>query len=85
MFQTRDPSGSFITEQKISYRYRYWLLTPFKGRTPDVILACICFLRKNFPSVRVSVEIEKPGRAGLQELAKAANVVFYSKSWATVR
>ncbi|KAJ5386298.1 pfkB family kinase [Penicillium cosmopolitanum] len=57
----------------------------FEGRTPDVILACICYLQKNFPSVRVSVEVEKPGRVGLQELAKAANVVFYSKSWATVK
>jgi ketohexokinase len=32
----------------------------------------------------VSVEVEKPGRAGLQELAEEADVVFYSKSWAQV-
>ena len=30
----------------------------------------------------ISVEIEKPGREGLEDLAKLANIVFYSKSWA---
>ena len=32
----------------------------------------------------ISVEVEKPGRAGLRELAAAADVVFYSKAWAQV-
>jgi len=32
----------------------------------------------------VSVEVEKPGREGLEELAAEADVVFYSKSWAEV-
>ncbi|THC94578.1 hypothetical protein EYZ11_005938 [Aspergillus tanneri] len=54
----------------------------FEGRIPDVILACIYYLRKCYPSVRVSVEVEKPGRPGLQELAAEADAVFYSKSWA---
>ncbi|KAL4866062.1 hypothetical protein BDV12DRAFT_139099 [Aspergillus spectabilis] len=54
----------------------------FEGRIPDVTLACIRHLRNHFPSIRVSVEVEKPGRAGLQELAEEADVVFYSKSWA---
>ncbi|PLB45259.1 pfkB family kinase [Aspergillus steynii IBT 23096] len=54
----------------------------FEGRIPDVILACIRYLRERHPSVRVSVEVEKPGRPGLQELAAEADVVFYSKSWA---
>ena len=35
--------------------------------------------------MKISVEIEKPNRQGLQDLAKAADVVFYSKSWAQVR
>jgi len=39
-------------------------------------------LRHNFPTVRISVEVEKPGRVGLQELAAEADVVCYSKSWA---
>jgi ketohexokinase len=34
--------------------------------------------------LKVSVEIEKPGRRGLQELAEEADVVFYSKTWAQV-
>lgn len=60
------------------------LLTHYQGRIPDVTLGCIQYLRKQFPSVRVSVEAEKPGRLGLQELADAADMVFFSKSWAQV-
>lgn len=41
-------------------------------------------LRQKYPSVKVSVEIEKPGRSGLDMLAKMADVVFFSKSWAEV-
>lgn len=54
----------------------------FEGRIPDVILDCIKYLRTRFPSVRISVEVEKPRWPGLQELAAEADVVFYSKSWA---
>ncbi|KAL2370919.1 hypothetical protein BDBG_06300 [Blastomyces gilchristii SLH14081] len=54
----------------------------FEGRIPDVTLKCIQYIRQNFPSDKISVEVEKPGREGLQELAAAADVVFYSKSWA---
>ncbi|EER26479.1 hypothetical protein D8B26_003139 [Coccidioides posadasii str. Silveira] len=54
----------------------------FEGRIPDVTLQCIRHIRQNFPADKISVEIEKPGRAGLQELAVEADVVFYSKSWA---
>ncbi|OQD76040.1 hypothetical protein PENDEC_c005G01909 [Penicillium decumbens] len=57
----------------------------FEGRIPDVILGCIQYLKRQFPSVRVSIEAEKPGRPGLQELADAADVVFISKSWALVK
>lgn len=41
-------------------------------------------LRRRFPAVSISVEVEKPARAGLQDLAAEADVVFYSKSWAQV-
>jgi ketohexokinase len=51
---------------------------------PYVLLGCIQYLRTQFPSIRISVEAEKPGRPGLQELADAADVVFISKSWALV-
>ncbi|KAJ6028225.1 pfkB family kinase [Penicillium herquei] len=54
----------------------------FEGRTPEVLLGCIQHLRNYFPHAHISVEIEKPGREGLQELAEAADVVFYSKKWA---
>jgi ketohexokinase len=33
----------------------------------------------------ISVEVERPGREGLEALAAEADVVFYSKSWAQVR
>lgn len=36
------------------------------------------------PDVKISVEIEKYPRHGLQELVPEADVVFYSKTWAVV-
>ncbi|KAF2481004.1 Ribokinase-like protein [Neohortaea acidophila] len=66
----------------------------FEGRIPQTTLQCIRYLRShgffNAPSdmtvppheLVVSVELEKPGREGLQELAYEADVVFYSKAWA---
>ncbi|KAL8760768.1 MAG: hypothetical protein Q9184_003053, partial [Pyrenodesmia sp. 2 TL-2023] len=54
----------------------------FEGRIPDVTLACIKHLRQRCPTVKISVEVEKPGREGLQDLAALADVVFYSKGWA---
>ncbi|KAL1952437.1 hypothetical protein VTO42DRAFT_5477 [Malbranchea cinnamomea] len=54
----------------------------FEGRIPDVTLKCIRHIRQHYPFHKVSVEVEKPGRQGLEELAAEADVVFYSKSWA---
>lgn len=54
----------------------------FEGRIPDVTLQCIKYLRASYSDIRISVELEKPGRDGLQELVPEADVVFYSKSWA---
>ncbi|KAF3386260.1 Ketohexokinase [Penicillium rolfsii] len=54
----------------------------FEGRTPGMTLQFIHYLRKQFPFIQVSAEIEKPGRPGLQELAEEADVVFYAKDWA---
>ncbi|KAI1776065.1 Ribokinase-like protein [Hypoxylon cercidicola] len=54
----------------------------FEGRIPDTTLQCIRYLRQSFPKTRVSVEVEKPGRSGLEDLAAEADVVFYSRSWA---
>ncbi|XDG01944.1 hypothetical protein ABKA04_001559 [Annulohypoxylon sp. FPYF3050] len=54
----------------------------FEGRIPETTLQCIRYLRRSFPNTRVSVEVEKPGRGGLEELAAEADVVFYSRTWA---
>jgi len=54
----------------------------FEGRIPETTLECIRYLRQQFTTVKISVEVEKPSRPGLQELAAEADVVFYSKSWA---
>lgn len=42
------------------------------------------YLRERVPNVKLSVELEKPGREGLQDLAMEADAVFFSKSWAQV-
>ncbi|KAG5743077.1 hypothetical protein H9Q69_011959 [Fusarium xylarioides] len=57
----------------------------FEGRIPDTIQSCIRLLRNVLPKATISVEIEKPGREGLPELAAEADVVFYSRSWAESR
>ncbi|KYK55641.1 hypothetical protein DCS_07604 [Drechmeria coniospora] len=56
----------------------------FEGRMPETTLRCIETLRKTLPSASISVEVEKPGRVGLAELAAEADVVFYSRAWAEV-
>ena len=60
------------------------VLTVSKGRIPEVTLECMRYLRRRFPTMKISVEVEKPGRVGLEDLAAEADVVFYSKSWAEV-
>ncbi|RSL40227.1 hypothetical protein CEP53_013507 [Fusarium sp. AF-6] len=57
----------------------------FEGRIPDTTLKCIRLLRNVLPNAQISVEVEKPGREGLSELAAEADVVFYSRSWAESR
>lgn len=42
------------------------------------------YIAKNRSEATISVEVEKPGRKGLDKLAELAHVVFYSKSWAWV-
>ena len=51
---------------------------------PKTTLACVRYLREMLPSAKVSVEVEKPGREGLRELAAEADLVFYSRTWAEV-
>ncbi|KAK4103919.1 Ribokinase-like protein [Parathielavia hyrcaniae] len=57
----------------------------FEGRMPETTLRCIRYLRRCVPGSTISVEVEKPNRDGLAELAVKADVVFYSKSWAEPR
>ncbi|KAI0408208.1 Ribokinase-like protein [Xylaria palmicola] len=54
----------------------------FEGRIPATTLQCIQWLRRSTPKTKVSVEIEKPGREGLEELVAEADVVFFSRGWA---
>lgn len=48
----------------------------------DETIKCVGLLRELLPGATVSVEVEKPGREGLVDLASEADVVFYSKTWA---
>ncbi|KAK4038793.1 Ribokinase-like protein [Parachaetomium inaequale] len=57
----------------------------FEGRIPETTLRCIRYLRRVTPGCTISVEVEKPNREGLVELAAEADVVFYSRSWAEPR
>ncbi|OJJ43237.1 hypothetical protein ASPZODRAFT_28549 [Penicilliopsis zonata CBS 506.65] len=54
----------------------------FEGRNPPVACFAMQTIRKEYPHIKLSVEIEKPGREGLPQLAGEADVVFFSKSWA---
>ena len=65
----------------------------FEGRNLPTTTECIRYLRdlniiqneegkKAQMQLKISVELEKPGRPGLQELAYEADVIFYSRSWA---
>ncbi|KAF2131826.1 Ribokinase-like protein [Dothidotthia symphoricarpi CBS 119687] len=56
----------------------------FEGRIPDVTLECVQYLRskKEFASFKISVECEKPERTGMADVARLADVVFYSRLWA---
>lgn len=70
----------------------YWF--HFEGRIPATTLRCMRHLRSSgtcqpreagdalHTSLMISVELEKPGREGLQDLAYEANLIFYSRSWA---
>ena len=56
----------------------------FEGRLVDITSTCIDHVRVCHPEALISVEIEKPYRDGLQELAQKADIVFFSKGWAQV-
>jgi ketohexokinase len=70
-----------VTEKLASRRE---VIYHFEGRIPEVTAKCMDYIRIHDPEARISVEVEKPGRDGLQALAQKADAVFYSKSWAKV-
>lgn len=82
--ETHEVNATEVSQgSKITNGTGYWF--HFEGRIPAVTLSCIHFLRKSYPRARVSVEVEKAGRDGLEELAREADVVFYSRSWASAK
>ncbi|KAK3937660.1 Ketohexokinase [Diplogelasinospora grovesii] len=72
---------TLVTPQQQGEEY-WW---HFEGRIPETALQCIHHLRRTLPESKISVEVEKPNRDGLVELAAEADVVFYSRSWAESR
>ncbi|OAQ63406.2 hypothetical protein VFPPC_09892 [Pochonia chlamydosporia 170] len=62
-----------------------WWHFEVRGRIPETTLACIHLLRQRLPNAKISVEVEKPGREGLSQLAAQADVVFYSRTWPRVQ
>lgn len=55
-----------------------------QGRKPDVTLKCMKYVRRKYPGVKISVELDEHATEGLQDLALHAEVVFFSTSWALV-
>ncbi|KAL1974551.1 hypothetical protein VTN31DRAFT_4755 [Thermomyces dupontii] len=78
---TVDEFGRIVSQ--LTDREDYWF--HFEGRIPDTTLECIHHLHRSLPHATISVEVEKPGRAGLENLAAEADLVFYSKSWAQAK
>ncbi|KAF7552564.1 hypothetical protein G7046_g7369 [Stylonectria norvegica] len=74
---------SFSPDQETWWHFE--LTCHEKGRIPDTTLECIHVIHRVLPKAHISVEIEKPGREGLPELADEADVVFYSRTWAERR
>jgi ketohexokinase len=49
------------------------------------VAECIKYLRANASTpTTISVEVEKPGREGLIDIALLADFVFFSRGWAVV-
>jgi ketohexokinase len=86
-FESRiDNMLSPTSHSELQTTNTYWF--HLEGRIPETTLHCIRHLRSltQFRSqsgtLKISVELEKPGRPGLQALAQEADVIFYSRSWA---
>jgi ketohexokinase len=59
------------------------MIDVIKGRIPNITLACVKYLRTyEHRDIVISVELEKPERVGMKDVAQEADLVFYSKLWA---
>jgi ketohexokinase len=59
----------------------------FEGRAPQVTNDCVKEIQNNTrlgKDLMISIECENPERKGLENAARFADVVFYSKLWAEV-
>lgn len=54
----------------------------FEGREVETSTQCLQWLKSEYPGCVRSVEVEKPNRPGLENMALEADVVFFSKTWA---
>jgi ketohexokinase len=68
-----------VSAPNIQLEDTFWI--HFEGRVPDILLECVQWLRTEHPKVKFSVECEKPERTGMAEVAKYADIVFYSRLW----
>ncbi|QDS72465.1 hypothetical protein FKW77_009798 [Venturia effusa] len=57
----------------------------FEGRIPETTLRCMEYLIETLPNAKISVEVEKPNRPGLEEMAVMAHIVFYARSWVSAK
>ncbi|OXV05591.1 hypothetical protein Egran_06641 [Elaphomyces granulatus] len=85
----REPASSYIIRSQssgsrtvVNYNDLPEMTAEEFFQIAKTTLECIRYLRQQFTTVKISVEVEKPSRPGLQELAAEADVVVYSKSWA---
>ncbi|KAF1964308.1 ketohexokinase-like protein [Bimuria novae-zelandiae CBS 107.79] len=77
---TREFIDSASTIRKQSEGGSSWF--HFEGRIPTVTEESVRWLCEEFPSTKVSVECEKPGRTYMADVARHADVVFFSRIWA---
>lgn len=54
----------------------------FEGNYVDQVLEFIEYIRVHSPTAKISVEVEKPNRVGIERLIPVGDVVFFSKAYA---
>ena len=64
--------------------FSQWDWIHFEGRNVEVTHHLMCHIRKNYPNVTVSLEIEKP-RDGIETLFDFADCLFFSRHFANAK